>query len=121
MEGNKINLAFVFSSPHHKENYESLLNRFQNDFTPDILLGCMGESIIGNKNEIENKHALTLWMASLPDVTIEPFCFQDVRSMRDELSKKHFKDLSKSECNPVFIVSGRSILYRLQCASYASK
>lgn len=104
IDGNKINLAFVFSSPHYQENYGSLLNRFQNDFTPDILLGCMGESIIGNKNEIEKKHALTLWMASLPDVTITPFYLQYGRSKKGELLAKNFENLPPSENNPVFIV-----------------
>ena len=104
IDGNKVNLAFVFSSPHYQENYESLLNKFQKDFTPDVLLGCMGESIIGNKDEIEKKHALTLWMASLPDVTITPFNLQNGRSKQGEILAKNFENLPSSENNPVFIV-----------------
>ncbi|HEV3205273.1 MAG TPA: FIST N-terminal domain-containing protein [Gemmataceae bacterium] len=67
-------LAFVFFSTHHVPAVESLATTFQERFHSRCLLGCIGESIVGNEQEIENQPALCLWSAQWNrPVFINPF------------------------------------------------
>src|ERR1700736_2310499 len=67
-------LAFVFFSTHHVPAVESRATTFQDRFHPRCLFGCIGESIVGNEQEIENQPALCLWSAQWNrPVFINPF------------------------------------------------
>jgi len=100
----KIDLAFVFASPHFQKQYETLNNRIQESFNPTVTMGCMGESIIGDNKEIENSPAVTLWLASLPDVKITPFHLTYIED-NDEASFINWPDDMPSEDdNPAFII-----------------
>lgn len=56
-------LVLVFFSPHHAEQAEELVQGIVDRLRPAALLGCIGESIIGNEREIENAPALSVWAA----------------------------------------------------------
>ena len=99
-----INLAFVFATPHHKQNYEDILLRFQKKFVPDAMLGCMGEGIIGDDKEIEREPAISLWLAKMPNVNIAPFHLHHV-STPDGVSLVGWPDnMPISDEKPTFIV-----------------
>jgi small ligand-binding sensory domain FIST len=67
-------LAVVFFSPHHAGAADLVAGVLRQQLTPRCLLGCVGESIIGNDREIEQAPALSLWAGrwSRP-ITAEPF------------------------------------------------
>jgi small ligand-binding sensory domain FIST len=56
-------LALLFFSPHHADALERQAGRLPNRIGATTLLGCSGESIIGNEQEIEHQSALSLWLA----------------------------------------------------------
>ena len=67
-------LALLFFSPHHTAAAERLAAVAQQRLGATCLLGCPGESIVGNDQEIEEGPALSLWLAKLPaGVKLSPF------------------------------------------------
>ncbi len=70
----RTDLALVFVSPHHAETIESQLPRLRKLAGEGILLGCTGESIVANGQEIEGKPAISLWLGRWNDeVKLTPF------------------------------------------------
>jgi small ligand-binding sensory domain FIST len=67
-------LALLFFSRHHVEAAQSLAETVQQRLAARCLLGCVGEAIVGNDQEIEAAPALSLWLArwTVP-VELEPF------------------------------------------------
>lgn len=73
-------LAFLFFSPHYAEQSTDLAAAVRRELTPDLLVGCTGEGIIGGTEEIESAPAISLWAARLPGVSMTPIrlsCSQD--------------------------------------------
>jgi small ligand-binding sensory domain FIST len=67
-------LAVLFFSPHHAANAAALAAGTAQRLAPRCLLGCVGESIIGNEREVERAPAISLWLARWPrPVDLEPF------------------------------------------------
>src|SRR5580693_6438374 len=56
-------LAVLFFSVHHLDNAAEIVQKVQERLSPRCLLGCVGESIVGNDQEIERGPALSLWAA----------------------------------------------------------
>lgn len=73
MKGRPIDALFVFLSPHFMRSSVDISAGLRQALKPQLLLGCTGESIIGRTQEIENKPAIALVAAHLPDVTLTPF------------------------------------------------
>jgi small ligand-binding sensory domain FIST len=67
-------LALLFFSPHHSPAAATLAKAARQRLSARCLLGCSGESIVGNDQEIEDGPALSLWLGrwSRP-VELEPF------------------------------------------------
>src|SRR5439155_3711819 len=61
--GGAADLAVLFYSPHHRAAAETLAPALQQRLSPRCLLGCAGESIVGNDREVEDGPALSLWLA----------------------------------------------------------
>jgi small ligand-binding sensory domain FIST len=55
-------LAVLFFSPHHAEDAEYLAATVVQKLGVRGLLGCTGESIVGNDREVEMQPALSLWL-----------------------------------------------------------
>ena len=67
-------LALVFFSPHHAEHADAVADTLHGRLGPRALLGCIGESVIGNDQEVEAQPALSLWLAKWAGpVELEPF------------------------------------------------
>jgi small ligand-binding sensory domain FIST len=67
-------LAIVFFSPRHAEQAETVAASVTRQLQPRCLFGCVGESIVGNDQEIEHRPALSLWLAAWSKpVELEPF------------------------------------------------
>ena len=67
-----FDLAFVFFSVHHAEKAHLIATMIREELSIELCLGCSGEGIIAGAEEVETAAALTLWVASLPQVRITP-------------------------------------------------
>jgi small ligand-binding sensory domain FIST len=61
--GGRPDLALLFFSPHHLAAAESLAAAARERLGASCLLGCVGESIVGNGREVEDEPAVSLWLA----------------------------------------------------------
>ena len=67
-------LALIFFSPHHAEAAQALAETAQERLAARCLLGCGGQAIVGNDQEIETAPALSLWLARWSArVELQPF------------------------------------------------
>jgi small ligand-binding sensory domain FIST len=67
-------LALLFFTPHHADGVQRQLDEVHKRLAASCLLGCSGESIVGNELEIEQRPALSLWLARWAGaVGMEPF------------------------------------------------
>ncbi len=70
----KPDLAVVFFSAHHAAEAGAIAARLDERLGPRCLLGCSGEGIVGNDQEVERKPALSLWLGSWADaVSLDAF------------------------------------------------
>ncbi len=67
-------LACVFFSPHHADDATLIARTLTARLAPRILLGCIGEAIVGIDREIERSPAISLWLGAWSGaVSLEPF------------------------------------------------
>jgi small ligand-binding sensory domain FIST len=67
-------LAMLFFSIQHAPASRELARSAKQELAPGCLLGCVGESIVGNEREVEDQPALSLWAAKFTrPVRQEPF------------------------------------------------
>jgi small ligand-binding sensory domain FIST len=72
--GGSPDLAVLFFSVHHLESAEEIAATVRDRLEPRCLLGCVGDSIVGNEQEIERGPALSLWGAKWTrPVEMSPF------------------------------------------------
>jgi small ligand-binding sensory domain FIST len=67
-----IHLAFVFFSPHHAAKADLISKMIREELSIDVCLGCSGEGVIADAEELETTPALTLWVGCLPRVRLTP-------------------------------------------------
>lgn len=68
-----IDLACLFFSPHYADASHELVESLYRQLAPRVMIGCMGEGVIGPSEEYEHKSVVTLWVAHLPAVQMAPF------------------------------------------------
>lgn len=56
-----VDLGLTFYSPHHRRAVKEIGRRLHEVLRPRCLLGCPGETIIGNEREVEKGPALAVW------------------------------------------------------------
>ena len=69
----EADLALLFLSAHHAPAAETLSGQLRARLGPAALLGCTGESIVGEDREIEMAPAVSLWLAKLPGAAVQTF------------------------------------------------
>ena len=72
LEGESADLALVFASMHHVESLGEIAAEITRSGLGQNVLGCTGESIVGEDQEIEGTPALSLWSLRLPGITVRP-------------------------------------------------
>jgi len=72
MAEEKADLTVLFSSMHHADELGRISAAFLEQGRTRHVLGCTGETIIGEDREIEGSPALAAWSITLPGVSIEP-------------------------------------------------
>jgi small ligand-binding sensory domain FIST len=55
-------LAVLFFSAHHEDSAETITRVVNEKLAPRCFLGCVGEAIIGNGEEVERSPAISLWL-----------------------------------------------------------
>lgn len=73
LAGQPAHLGLVFASPHHLKDFPQQLQVIQEGLPSHTLIGCTGGGVIGDRQEVEQRPALSLMAAHLPGVTITPF------------------------------------------------
>ncbi len=63
-------LGVLFVSSHHGPDLSEVAESVRERTGVQNLIGCTGESIVGNGEEIEQEPAISLWIGSLPDTSI---------------------------------------------------
>ena len=66
-------LAVTFVSPHYESGYDRVIDLVQQGLGQLTVLGCSGGGIIGNGLEVEQRPALSITAARLPNVDITGF------------------------------------------------
>ena len=69
----KVDLALLFVSPRFVETLPDLIEDVHLRLGARQLIGCTGGGIIGADREVERSSAISLWAASMPGVSVEPF------------------------------------------------
>ncbi len=65
-------MAVLFTSPHHVGAFERIAETLRARDLARHVIGCTGESIVGEDREIEDQPALALWSIGLPGVELTP-------------------------------------------------
>jgi small ligand-binding sensory domain FIST len=68
-----VDLAVVFVSPQHALSYQRLPALLHEALSIGELIGCSGGGIVGGGHEVENGPALSVTVASLPEVGVRGF------------------------------------------------
>jgi small ligand-binding sensory domain FIST len=79
LDGEPVSLALVFASPHHASGAERVLEGVYEAVSPQHLLGCVGEAVVGGSREVEGDPAVSVWLGALP-AEVETFHLQFVRT-----------------------------------------
>ena len=74
--GNPCDLAFLFVSPHHLADIETVVGTVHATLGPGTLLGCSGMWVVGRDREVEDQPAVSVWAAHLPETQVVPFALE---------------------------------------------
>jgi small ligand-binding sensory domain FIST len=80
LDGAPVDLAFTFLSPHHLDDAEDAAEVVRRELSPQHLVGCVAQGIVGGRHEVEEGAALAVWAASLPGAEIELFHAEPVET-----------------------------------------
>ena len=72
LAGETADLCLVFSSMHHADELARLAASLREQGNARHVLGCTGESMVGEDREVEGSPALAVWSITLPGVAIRP-------------------------------------------------
>ena len=69
-------LALLFFSPNFIDETRLLVDIIHHELSPRLLVGCMGDGVIGSAEELEGTPAVILWAAQLPGASLLPIRLQ---------------------------------------------
>lgn len=72
LAGAPADLALIFASMHHADALGRVAQVVRQRGLARHVLGCTGESIVGEDREVEGAAALGLWAIQLPGVAVQP-------------------------------------------------
>jgi small ligand-binding sensory domain FIST len=70
--GETADLALIFASMHHADELGRIAAGLLEEGRARHVLGCTGESIVGEDREVEGAPALSIWAGNLPGSSIQP-------------------------------------------------
>jgi len=69
----ETDVAFVFFTPHHRDEADAMAEQLWLELDPQCVVGCSAESVIGADQEVEQRPGLAVLAARMPGVRIHPF------------------------------------------------
>lgn len=66
LKGTPASLALLFVSPDHAAFAQEILDAVHEVASPEALIGCVGEAVIGGAREVEEEPAISIWLGALP-------------------------------------------------------
>ena len=99
-------LICLFFSPHYAGASRELVETLHRQLTPQVMVGCMGEGVIGPSEEYENKSVVILWAAQLPAVRMVPFhlTFHEKEKQSSYIHEGWPQELESLSDRPTFLV-----------------
>jgi small ligand-binding sensory domain FIST len=99
-------LAVVFVSSHHHEQFEELPEMVGRELGYPLILGCSGGGIIGNGIEVEQQPAVSITVANLPEVTLAEFHLEATDLPDLDAAPQAWEELVKVSraSNPQFVL-----------------
>src|SRR6266508_1468452 len=79
LDGADASLALMVASRHHAPSAASVLDAVRRAASPERVMGCVAETVVGGDREVEEGPAVAVWLASLPQPA-ETFHIQFVRT-----------------------------------------
>ena len=101
-------LCIIFVSSHHEKNYDKIPNLIMEKISPNILIGCSGNGVIGNGIEIDGKPGISIAYAELLDEKIQPFYIDNAKLPNsDDPPNVWEKSLGveSNECKAILLLS----------------
>jgi len=104
--GKRPDALFLFLSSHHRSHCQAVLASILKQLGPGHLLGCSGESVIGDWHEAEQVPALALAGAVLPNVEMQPIRLADSKLPGPDCGPRLWEERVgvKASLNPHFIL-----------------
>ena len=99
LDSEPADLAFLFFSPHYIEMADDLAAIVRAELAPRVLVGCTGEGVIAESEEIESDAAVALWAARLPDTPLSPIRLSFTQE-EEGFAVSGWPDLQADECGP---------------------
>ena len=99
-------LVCLFFSPHYAKSARELVETLHLELAPRVMVGCMGDGVIGPAEEYENTSVVTLWAAQLPEVRMVPFhlTFHEKESQSSYTFEGWPQELESLSERPTFLV-----------------
>lgn len=99
-------LVCLFFSPHYANASSDLVETLNRQLAPRVMVGCMGEGVIGPFEEYENASVVTLWAAQLPAVQMASFhlTFHEKATQSSYLLEGWPQELESLSERPTFLV-----------------
>src|SRR2546423_7883649 len=66
LDGGEASLAVVFVTPHHAPEVGAVIDAVNGAAAPAHLIGCVAESVVGGRTEVEADPGVAVWLAELP-------------------------------------------------------
>lgn len=102
-----VDLACVFFTSHFEEQGEQIGRLMTQRFPSSVSLGGSAEGVIGPDGEHERVPAVSVFLASLPDVRIDPFVIDAEEFNDPDSAQRWVSRLSPAAYeNPSFIILG---------------
>lgn len=73
LSGKKPDFVVAFISPDFKDRFDSICALLSEKFAPAAIIGCTAGGLIGGGQEVEQKSAIAITAAILPDVEVKSF------------------------------------------------
>jgi small ligand-binding sensory domain FIST len=77
--GGDVSLAVLVASRQHAPSAEAALEAVRVEAGPERVIGCVAETVVGGRREVEDGPAVAVWLASLPE-PVETFHMEFVRT-----------------------------------------
>lgn len=101
MQGEPIDLAVLFVSPHFASQFPEAVSLLQQHLTATHVLGCSAGGVIGDGREIEHRPGISLVTANLPDVAITPIRLDQTLLPGPDSSPGAWQEALAVDANPV--------------------